>query len=109
MEVLERRGCSPGRRPGPALPAARALALAGRSDHPVSRAIASGLQADAAVAADAARASVSKLLALPGRGVQAEIDGQLWTLANLRWVQEQGWDSAALRASLATHEARAAP
>ena len=41
--------------PGPALPAARALALAGRSDHPVSRAIASGLQADAAVAADAAR------------------------------------------------------
>lgn len=87
-------------------PAAYALALAGRSDHPVSRAIASGLQADAAVAADAARASVSKLLALPGRGVQAEIDGQLWTLANLRWVQEQGWDSAALRASLATHEAQ---
>jgi len=87
-------------------PVAYALALAGRSDHPVSRAIASGLQADAAVAADAARASVSKLLALPGRGVQAEIDGQLWTLANLRWVQEQGWDSAALRASLATHEAQ---
>lgn len=85
-------------------PAAYALALAGRSDHPVSRAIASGLQADAAVAADAARASVSKLLALPGRGVQAEIDGQLWTLANLRWVQEQGWDSAALRAGLAMHE-----
>jgi len=87
-------------------PAAYALALAGRSDHPVSRAIASGLQADAAVAADAARASVSKLLALPGRGVQAEIDGQLWTLANLRWVQEQGWDSAALRAGLAMHEAQ---
>ena len=87
-------------------PAAYALALAGRSDHPVSRAIASGLQADAGVAAVAARASVSKLLALPGRGVQAEIDGQLWTLANLRWVQEQGWDSAALRASLATHEAQ---
>ncbi|WP_199135650.1 cation-translocating P-type ATPase [Delftia sp. ASV31] len=87
-------------------PAAYALALAGRSDHPVSRAIASGLQADAAVAADAARASVSKLLALPGRGVQAEIDGQLWTLANLRWVQEQGWDSAALRAGLAKHEAQ---
>lgn len=84
-------------------PAAYALALAGRSDHPVSRAIASGLQADAA---DAARASVSKLLALPGRGVQAEIDGQLWTLANLRWVQEQGWDSAALRAGLAMHEAQ---
>lgn len=87
-------------------PAAYALALAGRSDHPVSRAIASGLQADAGVAAVAARASVSKLLALPGRGVQAEIDGQLWTLANLRWVQEQGWDSAALRASLVTHEAQ---
>lgn len=87
-------------------PAAYALALAGRSDHPVSRAIASGLQADAGVAAVAARASVSKLLALPGRGVQAEIDGQLWTLANLRWVQEQGWDSAALRAGLAMHEAQ---
>ncbi|KZK28259.1 4-deoxy-4-formamido-L-arabinose-phospho-UDP deformylase [Delftia sp. GW456-R20] len=87
-------------------PAAYALALAGRSDHPVSRAIASGLQADAGVAAVAARSSVSKLLALPGRGVQAEIDGQLWTLANLRWVQEQGWDSAALRAGLAMHEAQ---
>ncbi len=85
-------------------PAAYALALAGRSALPVTRAIPSGLQAVAAVAADAARASVSKLLALPGRGVQAEIDGQLWTLANLRWVQEQGWDSAALRAGLAMHE-----
>ncbi|CAB5711699.1 Probable cadmium-transporting ATPase [Delftia tsuruhatensis] len=86
--------------------AAHALALAGRSDHPVSRAIATGLQADAPVAAHAARVTVSRLLALPGRGVQADIDGQPWTLANLRWVQEQGWDSAALRASLASHEAQ---
>ncbi len=39
-----------------------------------------------------------------GVDVEAEIDGQLWTLANLRWVQEQGWDSAALRAGLAMHE-----
>jgi Cd2+/Zn2+-exporting ATPase len=79
----------------------KALALASRSDHPVSRAIATGLQEGGA-----SQASVTRLLALPGRGVQAEIDGGLWTLANLRWVQEQGWDSAALRAALAAHEAQ---
>lgn len=92
--------------PDTAMTAARALALASRSDHPVSRAIASGLRSDDTVVASAARTSVNRLLALPGRGVQAEIGGQTWTLANLRWVQEQGWDSAALRSSMASHEAQ---
>lgn len=42
--------------------------------------------------------------ALPGRGVQAQIGGERWTLANLRWVGEQGWDSAELQAALMMQE-----
>lgn len=80
--------------------AQRAFALASRSDHPVSRAIATGLQEQVTAGFTEAQA----LQALPGRGVQAVIEGEMWTLANLRWVGEQGWDSAELKATLSTHE-----
>ena len=80
--------------------AQRAYALASRSDHPVSRAIATGLQEQATTGFAEAQA----LQALPGRGVQAVIEGEMWTLANLRWVGEQGWDSAELKATLSAHE-----
>ena len=80
--------------------AQRAYALASRSDHPVSRAIATGLQEQVA----AGFAEAQALQALPGRGVQAVIEGEMWTLANLRWVGEQGWDSAELKATLRAHE-----
>jgi len=80
--------------------AARAYALASRSDHPVSRAIAQGLETQ--VGKDFAEAQ--QLQALPGRGVQAQIGGERWTLANLRWVGEQGWDSAELKAALMLQE-----
>ncbi|MEG3002445.1 MAG: heavy metal translocating P-type ATPase, partial [Comamonas sp.] len=74
--------------------------LASGSDHPVSRAIAAGLPA--ATATDA----VHDLQALPGRGVQAQIDGQRWTLANLRWAREQNLATPALEALLAAQEAQ---
>ncbi|MGE8444165.1 MAG: heavy metal translocating P-type ATPase [Comamonas testosteroni] len=79
---------------------ARAYALASRSDHPVSRAIAQGLETQ--VGKDFVEAQ--QLQALPGRGVQAQIGGERWTLANLRWVGEQGWDSAELQAALMLQE-----
>ncbi|MEG0151003.1 MAG: cation-translocating P-type ATPase [Comamonas sp.] len=80
--------------------AEHAYALASRSDHPVSRAIAQGLQAQAGNDVEQAQ----QLKALPGRGVQAQIAGQLWTLANLRWVKEQGWSSPELEAALEIQE-----
>ncbi|MEG1734056.1 MAG: cation-translocating P-type ATPase, partial [Comamonas sp.] len=80
--------------------AEHAYALASRSDHPVSRAIAQGLQAQAGNDFEQAQ----QLKALPGRGVQAQIAGQLWTLANLRWVKEQGWSSPELEAALEIQE-----
>ena len=80
--------------------AQRAFALASRSDHPVSRAIATGLQEQVTAGFTEAQA----LQALPGRGVQAVIEGEMWTLANLRWVGEQGWDSSDLKATLSAHE-----
>ncbi|CAM4237995.1 cation-translocating P-type ATPase [Comamonas aquatilis] len=80
--------------------AEHAYALASRSDHPVSRAIAQSLQAQAGNDFEQAQ----QLKALPGRGVQAQIAGQLWTLANLRWVKEQGWSNPELEAALEIQE-----
>ncbi|GGH56462.1 heavy metal resistance membrane ATPase [Comamonas phosphati] len=80
--------------------ARRAYALASRSDHPVSRAIAAGLAEQVGHAFDAAQS----LQALPGRGVQARIRGETWTLANLRWVDEQGWETGILKAALIRQE-----
>ena len=77
--------------------AAIAWQLASRSEHPVSRAIAAGLPT-------VAHNGVSQLQALPGRGVQAELDGQRWQLGNLRLMREQGLADDALLATLEEHE-----
>lgn len=81
--------------------ASRAAAIAGqlasRSEHPVARAIASGLPATAGN-------GVRNLQALPGRGVQADIAGQRWLLGSQRLMHEQGLSDAALQATLARHE-----
>jgi len=69
--------------------------IASRSDHPVSHAIAQGLQAEG-LSASAAQ----DLQALPGRGVQAHIQGQRYYLVNVRWAQENGLDSPALQAAV---------
>ncbi|MBB4842216.1 Cd2+/Zn2+-exporting ATPase [Paucibacter oligotrophus] len=80
----------------PALQAA--LSIAGRSDHPVSKAIAAGL------ADQAASAEVQGFEAVVGRGVQASLAGSAYVLGNHRWIEERGHCSAALEARLRLHE-----
>ena len=73
-----------------------AAALAGHSDHPVSRAIAQGLAAPTL--------AVREFKALAGRGVQANIDGTGYVLGNHRLMEERGQCSPALEATLKGHE-----
>ncbi|MGM9426935.1 heavy metal translocating P-type ATPase [Hydrogenophaga sp. MI9] len=73
-----------------------AAALAAHSDHPVSRAIAAGLSPDPA--------PVRNFTALPGRGVQGEIDGETFVLGNHRLMEERGQCSPGLEARLKIHE-----
>jgi Cd2+/Zn2+-exporting ATPase len=74
-----------------------AWALAGRSDHPVSRAIA-GAQ-DAETSAHTAP-TVADFEALAGRGVKGLVEGQIYQLGNHRLVEELGVCSAGLEAKL---------
>ncbi|MBX8574920.1 heavy metal translocating P-type ATPase [Pseudomonas cichorii] len=71
-----------------------AASLAGRSDHPVSQAI-----AKAAGQGQGAH-EVSDFEALPGRGVKGEINGQLYHLGNHRLVEELDLCSPELEARL---------
>ncbi|RYX92079.1 MAG: cadmium-translocating P-type ATPase [Comamonadaceae bacterium] len=77
---------------------ALAMALAARSDHPVSRAIAAGLSLPAA--------DVSDFKALPGRGSQGVVEGQVLMLGNHRLMHERGFCGPQLEAELARHEAQ---
>ena len=72
--------------------------LAGHSDHPVSRAIAQGL--------DQGNGLLDGFTALPGRGISARTDGQTLTLGNHRLIEERGLCSAGIEARLAEHEAQ---
>ena len=72
--------------------------IASRSDHPVSAAIAQGLHHEAPP-----HTRAESLQALPGRGVQAQMAGRPYYLANLRWAQENGLDSPALQAAVQAH------
>jgi Cd2+/Zn2+-exporting ATPase len=72
-----------------------AAALAGRSDHPVSLAI-----AKAAVDNQTASLIVDNFEALGGRGVRGEINGQLYYLGNHRLVEDLGLCSPALEEKL---------
>ncbi|MFJ2688826.1 heavy metal translocating P-type ATPase [Pseudomonas sp. NPDC087336] len=72
-----------------------AAALAGRSDHPVSQAI-----ANAAVDKQPVPWAVDNFEALGGRGVRGEINGQLYHLGNHRLVEDLGLCSPALEEKL---------
>ena len=72
-----------------------AAALAGRSDHPVSLAIAS-----AAVDKDFAALTVDNFAALGGRGVKGDINGKTYHLGNHRLVEELGLCSPQLEEKL---------
>jgi Zn2+/Cd2+-exporting ATPase len=73
-----------------------ALSLSSRSDHPVSQAIAAGLQAESA--------EVNDFTALAGRGVEGTVGGQRLLLGNHRSVHERGLCSAELEKALEQHE-----
>ncbi|MCP9837373.1 heavy metal translocating P-type ATPase [Cyanobium sp. Candia 9D4] len=73
-----------------------ASSLAERSDHPVSRAVATGL--------DGERLAVEAFEALPGRGVRGVVAGRPLMLANHRWIEELGLCSSELEASMQVHE-----
>jgi Cd2+/Zn2+-exporting ATPase len=72
-----------------------AASLAGRSDHPVSMAIAAAAQSDGI-----AHLTVDAFEALAGRGVRGTIDGAPYWLGNHRLVEELGRCSASLEARL---------
>ncbi|WP_323016865.1 heavy metal translocating P-type ATPase [Castellaniella sp.] len=82
---------------------ALAASLAGHSDHPVSRAIAQGLAADAEQG-NAGPAQVADFEALPGRGTQARIGQTQYQLGNHRLIHEQGLCSPELETRLNTLE-----
>ena len=84
------------------LPEAQVLRLAHslaiRSDHPVSKAVAAGLEG--------AALSVENFGAELGRGVHGRIEGQDYVLGNHRWIHERGQCSAELEALMQEHEAQ---
>ncbi len=84
---------------------ALAAALAGRSDHPVSIAIAAGLVPLVAATPSPALA-IDAFTALPGRGVQARIAGSTWQLGNRRLMQERGLWTPAVEDCAAIYEAQ---
>ncbi|CAE6798774.1 Cadmium-transporting ATPase [Paraburkholderia aspalathi] len=74
-----------------------AASLAGRSDHPVSMAIAAAAKSDGIVSTSL---TVEAFEALAGRGVRGDIDGLPYWLGNHRLVEELGRCSASLEARL---------
>ena len=75
-----------------------AASLAGHSDHPVSKAIARGL--------DLPENDLQDFVALPGRGVEASTDGEQLTLGNHRLIEERGLCSKEIEARLEVHESQ---
>ena len=73
-----------------------AASLAGHSDHPVAKAIASGLNLP--------ENGLTDFVALAGRGVEARTDGQRLTLGNHRLIEERGLCSVEIEARLSVHE-----
>jgi Cd2+/Zn2+-exporting ATPase len=73
-----------------------AASLAGHSDHPVSKAIATGLKLP--------ENGLTDFVALAGRGIEARTDGQLLDLGNHRLIEERKLCSAEIEARLQVHE-----
>ena len=65
-------------------------ALAGRSNHPVSRAVYEGVTAGADMEAGTAAFELSAVRELPGRGVSGTIEGREIWLGNHRLARERG-------------------
>ena len=75
-----------------------AMSLAERSDHPVSKAIAQGLNLPTN--------PVDGFSALAGRGTRGSTGGRAYVLGNHRLIQERNQGSAEITSKLETHEQR---
>ncbi|TFZ04602.1 heavy metal translocating P-type ATPase [Ramlibacter rhizophilus] len=75
-----------------------AAALASRSDHPVSKAIAAGIALEVP--------SVDDFNALAGRGVEGSVEGERLLLGNHRVMHERGLCGPELEAELSRHESQ---
>ncbi|RQP22911.1 heavy metal translocating P-type ATPase [Piscinibacter terrae] len=73
-----------------------ARSLAARSDHPVSKAVAAGLNGEAL--------NVEGFGADMGLGIHGKIDGRDYILGNHRWIHDRGLCSAELEARMHEHE-----
>ncbi|RIX44646.1 MAG: heavy metal translocating P-type ATPase [Rhodocyclales bacterium GT-UBC] len=73
-----------------------AASLAGHSDHPVSKAIAAGLNLP--------ENGLTDFTALPGRGIEARLDGSKLILGNHRLIEDRGLCGPEIEARLAVHE-----
>lgn len=73
-----------------------AASLTGHSDHPVSKAIAKGLNLP--------ENGLTDFTALPGRGIEARLDGHTLILGNHRLIEDRGLCSPEIEARLAVHE-----
>ncbi|SAL77815.1 heavy metal translocating P-type ATPase [Caballeronia peredens] len=76
-----------------------AASLSGRSDHPVSTAIARTADADGV-----ARLDVAEFEAIPGRGIAGIVGGRRYSLGNHRLIEELGRCSPELEARLEPYE-----
>lgn len=76
-----------------------AASLAARSDHPVSKAVALAAQTDGVALLD-----VAEFNALPGRGVQGQINGETYHLGNQRMLEELGQRTPELEQRIAALE-----
>lgn len=75
-----------------------AKSLAARSDHPVSRSIAAGIEGEVT--------DVERFKALLGRGVEGTVDGKAMVLGNHRFIRERNQSDEQLDAELMAHEAQ---
>lgn len=75
-----------------------AASLAGHSDHPVSKAIAKGLNLP--------ENGLQDFVALPGRGIEARSNGERLTLGNHRLIEERRLCSPEIEARLDVHESQ---
>lgn len=78
-----------------------AASMAGRSDHPVSKAITNGLTQES----PGDTAVVEGFTALVGRGTEGVVDGQRLVLGKHQLIEERKQCSPALEATMAEHEA----
>jgi len=77
------------------------------SEHPLARAVLAAAQAQTQ-AQGLKLLTPADLAAVPGRGVQATVDGHHLLLGSLRWLQQEGLDTALWASEVATLQAQGA-